>query len=40
MEETTIDERGRIVVPQPIRERLDIHAGTIFEIKEAEDKII
>lgn len=40
MSETTIDERGRIVIPQDIRERLDLHPSTILELKERKDEIV
>jgi AbrB family looped-hinge helix DNA binding protein len=33
---TTIDRLGRIVVPKPIRERLQLHGGEQIEIDERD----
>lgn len=40
MDETTIDERGRIVVPQNIREHLDLRAGTVLKIDKRGKEIV
>lgn len=40
MDEATIDERGRIVIPQDIRERLDLHPSTVLELKERKNGIV
>ena len=34
-----IDKAGRIVVPKPLRERLDLHAGSQLELSELRDGI-
>ena len=39
-EETVVDERGRILVPQEIRERLGLGEGTIVKVVEMEKEIV
>ena len=40
MSESVVDGKGRIVVPQEIREDLKIGEGTVVEIKKGKDEII
>lgn len=39
-EETAVDERGRVLIPQEIRERLGLDEGTIVEVAEVEKEIV
>lgn len=36
----TIDEKGRVLIPKPLRDRLDWKANTWVEVYEANGKIV
>ena len=38
--ETTLDRFGRIVIPKRVRDDLGLHAGSVLEIDEGEDRIV
>jgi AbrB family looped-hinge helix DNA binding protein len=40
MNTITIDKAGRIVVPKPIREELQLSAGDSLELERSDDRII
>lgn len=35
-----VDKAGRIILPKPIRERLDLHTGTDIEVTETPEGLI
>jgi AbrB family looped-hinge helix DNA binding protein len=37
---TTIDRAGRVVIPQAVRRRLGLDAGTKFEIEEVDGAVV
>jgi AbrB family looped-hinge helix DNA binding protein len=37
---TTIDRAGRVVIPQAVRRRLGLDAGTAFEIEEVDGTVV
>ncbi len=39
-EQTIMDERGRVLIPQEIRERLGLSEGTIVEIAEVGKEVV
>lgn len=39
-EKTAVDERGRILIPQDIRERLGLGEGTVVEVAEVGKEIV
>ncbi|PXF50962.1 MAG: hypothetical protein C4B55_00600 [Candidatus Methanophagaceae archaeon] len=38
--EARMDAKGRIVIPQLVREKLGINEGTLLSIEEREDRVI
>lgn len=40
MTTTRISERGQVVIPKPIRERLGLKRGQVLEVEEAEGAIV
>jgi AbrB family looped-hinge helix DNA binding protein len=39
-EETVVDERGRILIPQEIREKMGLNEGAVVEIAEMGKELI
>lgn len=39
-EETVVDERGRILIPQEIRERLGLNEGAVVKVAEVGKELI
>ncbi len=37
--ETTIDSAGRVVIPKPLRDRLNLSGGQLVEIRERDGRI-
>lgn len=40
MQEVTIDERGRLLIPQEIRERLGLAEGAVVRVADAGNEIV
>lgn len=38
--EATLDRFGRIVIPKRVRDDLGLHAGSVLEIDDADDRIV
>ena len=38
--ETRLDKFGRVVIPKPIRDDLDLQPGSVLEIKEVDQRIL
>jgi len=40
MVKTTIEERGRILIPKEIRDRLDLRGGEVVQVEADGDRIV
>lgn len=36
----TVDKAGRVVLPKPVRDELQLHAGDSLELESSEDRIV
>ncbi len=40
MAQTVVDERGRVLIPEEIRESIGLDRGTVVEVEKLEERIL
>ena len=40
MPQTVVDERGRVLIPEEIRESIGLDRGTVVEVEKLEERIL
>ena len=40
MAQTVVDERGRVLIPEEIRESIGLNMGTVVEVEKMEERIL